>query len=78
MEWLLVLCQMSKKQEEQELDQIREKLKRRLEESHARLIEDKVRVSLSKRGNRLYLKATLPPKPGSGKKDWHQQTISLV
>jgi integrase len=29
------------------------------------------------RGAKLSLRATLPPKPGSGKSDWHQQDISL-
>ena len=48
-----------------------------LESLNARLHGADVGVSVQQRGNRLYLRATLPPKPGSAKTRPHQQQIAL-
>jgi integrase len=56
---------------------IQQSLEKKLQAAQTRLREGKVGVSIQARGHRLYLRATLPPKPGSGKQHWHQQTISL-
>lgn len=42
-----------------------------------RLKSGRIGVSIQLRNNRLYLRATLPPKPGSSHKKAHQQEISL-
>jgi hypothetical protein len=52
-------------------------LKEQLKQVQQRLREQKIGVALMPRGNRLYLRATLPPKPGSNKTDSHQQDIAL-
>jgi integrase len=44
---------------------------------NARLKAGKIGVTVCQRGDRLALRATLPPKPGSGKLEPHQQYISL-
>jgi len=54
-----------------------EKLQKQLQKAQVRLREGNIGVALVQRGNRLYLRATLPPKVGSKKKDWHQQDIAL-
>jgi integrase len=46
-------------------------------EANARLRAAQMRVSIALKRNTLYLRAKLPPKPDSGKGDWHQQWISL-
>jgi integrase len=48
-----------------------------LEKANQRLKSAKVGVAIAKRGDRLSLVATLPPKPKSTRSDWHQQRISL-
>jgi integrase len=48
-----------------------------LDKLNAELKAIRAGVSIEQRGERLYLRATLPPKPGSGKTSPHQQTISL-
>lgn len=48
-----------------------------LDAINARLKAAQVGVSVRQKGNRLYLRATLPPKPGSTKKHPHQQDVSL-
>jgi hypothetical protein len=48
-----------------------------LDAINARLKAAQVGVSIRQKGNRLYLRATLPPKPGSTKKHPHQQDVSL-
>lgn len=53
----------------------REKLT--LEAINLRLRAAKVGVAVLQRGNRLYLRATLPPKPGSDQVRAHQQDVSL-
>ena len=47
-----------------------------LAEANAYLKAERARVSLVRRGDTLYLQATLPPKPGSQKVKSHQQQIS--
>lgn len=46
-------------------------------EANQRLKNGRCGVSIQRRGDRLYLRATLPPKPGSSKEQNHQQEISL-
>jgi len=48
-----------------------------LEEVNARLKAGKTGVVVYQRGDRLRLRATFPPKPGSGKVKWHQQDLAL-
>lgn len=48
-----------------------------LEAVNARLKASLIGVSLQQRGKRLYLRATLPPKPGSKLTEPHQQQIAL-
>ena len=48
-----------------------------IEAVNARLKAARVGLSVAQRGNKLSLRGTLPPKPGSGKLKPHQQTISL-
>jgi len=48
-----------------------------LEAVNARLKAGKIGVTVRQRGDRLSLRATLPPKPGSSKLIWYQQDISL-
>ncbi|MFB2770236.1 integrase [Pelatocladus sp. BLCC-F211] len=48
-----------------------------LEAVNTRLKAGKIGVAVRQRGDRLSLRATLPPKPGSNKEHWHQQDISL-
>lgn len=50
---------------------------RKLAQANGRLKSAKVGVSIQVRGGKLYLQATLPPKPTSTRKDAHQQRISL-
>ncbi|WP_055075291.1 hypothetical protein [Pseudanabaena sp. 'Roaring Creek'] len=50
---------------------------RKLAQANGRLKAAKVGVSIQARGGKLYLQATLPPKPNSNRKDAHQQRISL-
>jgi integrase len=52
-------------------------LQEQLEQANKRLREQNIGVTLNQRGRRLYLRATLPPKPGSNKTNWHQQEIAL-
>lgn len=48
-----------------------------LGEVNARLKAGKTGVVVCQRGDRLSLRATFPPKPGSSKTNWHQQYLSL-
>jgi len=48
-----------------------------LEAVNERLRGGRVGVSVEQKGNRLYLRATLPPKPGSKQTKAHQQYIAL-
>jgi integrase len=48
-----------------------------LEAVNERLKAGRIGVTVQQRGDRLSLQATLPPKPGSNKREWHQQKISL-
>jgi integrase len=54
-----------------------EKVQKQLQKAQEKLREYNIGVAIVQRGNRLYLKATLPPKPGSKKDNWHQQDIAL-
>lgn len=49
----------------------------RLKEANSRLKADRVRVRVCQMGHKLYLQATLPPKPGAAKNHPHQQWLSL-
>lgn len=49
----------------------------RLNQANGRLQSSKVGVKLEQAGNRLYLRATLPPKPTSLRNSPHQQRIGL-
>ena len=49
----------------------------RINQANGRLRAAKVGVTIQQLGNRLYLKATLPPKPGAAKTRHHQQRIAL-
>lgn len=48
-----------------------------LEAVNARLKAGKIGVTVRQRGDRLSLRATLPPKPNSGNVEWYRQDISL-
>ena len=48
-----------------------------LNQANRRLKTDKTRVTIIIKGNRLYLRATLPPRPMSNKSFPHQQEIAL-
>lgn len=52
-------------------------LERERQKVNAELRAGKIRLSVIVRGDRLYLRGTLPPKPGSGKTEPHQQDIRL-
>jgi integrase len=49
----------------------------RLNQANGRLKAAKVGVTIHANGGRLHLRATLPPRPGSTRKDAHQQRIAL-
>ena len=49
----------------------------RLAQANYRLKADKSRCSIEQRGDRLLLRATLPPKPTATRQDWHRQRIFL-
>lgn len=49
----------------------------RLTKTNAQLKIGKIRCAIEKRGNRLYLVATLPPKPNSAQPNPHRQKIAL-
>ncbi|BBC24767.1 site-specific integrase [Pseudanabaena sp. ABRG5-3] len=49
----------------------------RLAQANSRLKEDRSRCSIEQRGDRLLLRATLPPKPSASRQDWHRQRIFL-
>jgi len=46
-------------------------------EANEKLKEAKIGFQIQRRGDRLVLQGTLPPRPGSAKTEWHQQRISL-
>jgi integrase len=48
-----------------------------IEAVNERLKAGKIGVKVEQRGDRLSLRATFPPKPGSNKENWHQQYLSL-
>ncbi len=49
----------------------------RIEQANGRLKAANVGVAIEQSGNRLYLRATLPPKPGATRHEPYQQRISL-
>jgi hypothetical protein len=49
----------------------------RISQANGRLKSAKVGVAIERQGDRLWLRATLPPKPGSGKDKSYRQKISL-
>lgn len=49
----------------------------RINQANGRLKAALIRCKISRCGNSLYLQATFPPKPGSGKLKPHQQRLSL-
>ena len=49
----------------------------KINQANGRLKSSKLGVAIQKIGNRLYLRATLPPKPTSKKVEPYQQRISL-
>ena len=55
---------------------INESLQKQLQDVQAQLRENYVGVSIVKRGKRLYLRATLPPKLGSEKKTGISSTLA--
>lgn len=48
-----------------------------LDAVNERLKAAKVGIKVRQKGNRLYLRGTLPPKPGAEKQHPHQQDLSL-
>lgn len=52
-------------------------LKAEVAKLNAELKAGRVRVAVRVKGDRLYLRATLPPKPGSPQQEYSQQEISL-
>jgi integrase len=46
-------------------------------EANQRLSAGKIGVSIRQKSQRLYLRATLPPRPGSSKTEWHQQDMAI-
>jgi integrase len=52
-------------------------MQQKIKEANQKLKDSKLGVSIQQIGNRLYLQATLPPKPDSLKTKPHQQKISL-
>lgn len=50
----------------------------RLAEANGRLRANKYAVTIQRIGDRLYLRATLPPRPGSTKTEDYQQRISIA
>lgn len=56
----------------------RRMIEERIKEANGRLRSNHYGVSIEMSGGRLYLRATLPPKPKSIKPDWHQQRISIA
>jgi hypothetical protein len=55
------------------------KVKKLLQEANTYLKQGRIKVTIECRDQfgSLYLRATLPPKPGSGKSSPHQQRIAL-
>lgn len=49
----------------------------KISQANGRLALGKVGVSIERMGDRLYLRATLPPKPGSARPAPHQQRLAL-
>jgi len=49
----------------------------KINQANGRLKKANVRVRIRERGNKLYLQATLPPKPGSKRDEPYQQEIAL-
>ncbi len=49
----------------------------RVNQANGRLKSANIGVKIEKHGNRLFLRATLPPKPDSSKRQLHQQRIAL-
>lgn len=54
-----------------------EKLEERLKQANARLKAARIGVAVFRKGKRLYLRATLPPKPGVDRDRPYQQDVSL-
>ncbi|MBD2019411.1 site-specific integrase [Leptolyngbya sp. FACHB-36] len=52
-------------------------MKAKLDQLNTELKAAKIRVAINLRNDRLYLRATLPPKPDSNKTEWHQQEIAI-
>lgn len=53
-------------------------IEQRIKEANGRLRSNKYGVSIEPVGGRLYLRATLPPKPQLNRTDWYQQRISIA
>ena len=49
----------------------------KISQANGRLSLGKVGVIIQRRGDRLYLRATLPPRPGASRSDAHQQRLAL-
>lgn len=49
----------------------------RIAQANGRLKSARVGISIELKGNRLYLRGTFPPRPGSTQKQAHQQRLSL-
>jgi integrase len=49
----------------------------RIAQANGRLKSARVGISIEQKGNRLYLRGTLPPRPGSTQKQAYQQRLSL-
>jgi integrase len=47
-----------------------------ISQANKRLKTAKIRASIERRGDKLWLRATLPPKPHATKTEWHQQKVS--
>ncbi len=59
------------------MDSVSEAIKERVAQANGRLKSANVGLAIMLRNNRLYLRGTLPPKPGSMKTHPHQQELSL-
>jgi hypothetical protein len=59
------------------VDSVAKATKERIAQANGRLKSGNVVLSIMLRNNRLYLRGTLPPKPGSLKNNSHQQELSL-
>jgi integrase len=54
------------------------KIEQRIKEANGRLRSNNYDINVQQIGSRLYLRATLPPKPQSTRINWHQQRINIA